>query len=343
MKGDNVLTPTKGNFVKWKKNYLSMIPFWNSFRKSNQKELAVALIEDEKEYVKILKEEYEVLQIELKNYQTYLQKNAVMLLNNRMDQTEISQKVEESYQKNLVLIVDVNKNIDNAISSSVEAKNFASKGNQALDSLTKTVEKIGEIPALLENFSMIFTDVSNKMKGIDEIVFMSKLLSFNATIEAAHLGENGRGMAVVAQQMTKLSEQIGATSRDIKSILKVGDSNIALARDSVEDLMKGSVSEIKSSQTSLGNIIESTLTLSELITSIANSLKVYNESNTATAEILNKMNQVTSTLGISSSCTRIISIQLEEMQNQFIEIGLMNKKEQKTITSESEAIGRNEA
>ena len=66
----------------------------------------------------------------------------------------------------------------------------------------------------------IIQEIEDKTKAIDEIVFQTKLLSFNASVEAERAGEHGRGFSVVAQEVGNLAQLSGKSAAEINEILK---------------------------------------------------------------------------------------------------------------------------
>ena len=54
---------------------------------------------------------------------------------------------------------------------------------------------------------------------INDIVFQTKLLSFNASVEAERAGEHGKGFAVVAQEVGNLATMSGESAEEITKIL----------------------------------------------------------------------------------------------------------------------------
>ncbi len=65
----------------------------------------------------------------------------------------------------------------------------------------------------------VINGISQKTKVINDIVFQTKLLSFNASVESARAGEAGKGFAVVAEEVGKLAEVSGLAAKDIEQSL----------------------------------------------------------------------------------------------------------------------------
>jgi methyl-accepting chemotaxis protein len=65
----------------------------------------------------------------------------------------------------------------------------------------------------------LIVEIGQKTKLIDDIVFQTKLLSFNVSVEAARAGEHGKGFAVVAEEMSNLADMSGKASKEISSML----------------------------------------------------------------------------------------------------------------------------
>lgn len=93
-----------------------------------------------------------------------------------------------------------------------------------------TSEIITEIEELAEKSSSI-AKIANV---INDIVNQTKLLSLNASIEAARAGIYGKGFAVVAEEIGKLSEQSGSSIKDINNVIKVIEEDIKHASQTVK-------------------------------------------------------------------------------------------------------------
>lgn len=99
-------------------------------------------------------------------------------------------------------------------------KEIATKGNQAMNSLVSSIQEIQVANQDIDKLVKVIAEIGDKTKIIDEIVFQTKLLSFNASVEAERAGEHGRGFAVVAQEVGNLAQMSGKAAKEISGIVK---------------------------------------------------------------------------------------------------------------------------
>ncbi|MFZ2161813.1 MAG: methyl-accepting chemotaxis protein [Sideroxyarcus sp.] len=179
-----------------------------------------------------------------------------------------------------------------ATDSRSNAEEGAKVVNKTVAGLLETAKDIetasGEVSRLGEDAKHI----SDVVKVIKEIADQTNLLALNAAIEAARAGEQGRGFAVVADEVRKLAERTaGATSEISKMSGKIGDvaNNALSGMDKVVNTTRQGVSDAETAQTSIRNIQTSFGEVSGVIDDIATALL---EQNAAATELANSTERV---------------------------------------------------
>ncbi|MGE4131924.1 MAG: methyl-accepting chemotaxis protein [Bdellovibrionales bacterium] len=111
-------------------------------------------------------------------------------------------------------------------------------GSQIMNRMEAAVVAIEQTNTQLQNFEEIIRAIREKTQIINDIVFKTQLLSFNASIEAARAGQYGRGFAVVAEEVGKLALMSGAASREIEQLLFDSENRVTKIVDLVGQRVK---------------------------------------------------------------------------------------------------------
>jgi methyl-accepting chemotaxis protein len=99
-------------------------------------------------------------------------------------------------------------------------------GNRVMERLASSTEAINQANVQLHEMVDIIGEISAKTSIINDIVFKTQLLSFNASIEAARAGQHGRGFAVVAEEFGNLAEMSGQAAKEIQSLLETSKKHV---------------------------------------------------------------------------------------------------------------------
>jgi len=105
-----------------------------------------------------------------------------------------------------------------------------------------TLEQMDLTNSQLSGIISVINNIGLKTKVINEIVFQTRLLSFNASVEAERAGENGLGFAVVADEIGKLAAMSGEAADEISKLLADSAARVGEIIESAKVRIEGKVS-----------------------------------------------------------------------------------------------------
>lgn len=225
---------------------------------------------------------------------------------------ELIKKIKTQDDETIDIISSTNKKLEskkNSITGLLQSTSKKIDSEVSLShNLTKKVEKSVKI---LKN-SLEISDVLHKnsdylvlfMKTIEDISTKIHILSMNASITAARLGDAGKPFMVVAKEVRKLSEEVSSSVKEMNDYSKILQSSI----NEVKHLITSVFTEIDSTYTDINTIIQNfegfylSLTVinkmilsnikenSKFFNDISSIIASYSDNNSQIEEYLNKMN-----------------------------------------------------
>jgi methyl-accepting chemotaxis protein len=196
-------------------------------------------------------------------------------------------------------ITDIAKNASSAAETSAKAMETASEGKKIADGAVETVDKVYastvELAMMVEKLNNRVGEIGDIATVIKDIADQTNLLALNAAIEAARAGEQGRGFAVVADEVRKLAERTIKATAEISQKIGAVQTESKLTMKSMGEA-SGEVTQatkyISNVGDSLVSIVEAVQNVREQIIQIATAV----DEQSAAAEEVSRNIETTSAI-----------------------------------------------
>ncbi len=196
--------------------------------------------------------------------------------NQIVGQQERTGNIATAVNEMAATVQEVSANAQSAADAAQDAKNDAAKGHQVVETtiasihgLSAEVDKASEVIHRLDTDTENIGVVLDVIKGISE---QTNLLALNAAIEAARAGEQGRGFAVVADEVRTLASRTQQSTQEIQGMIERLQTGAREAVDVMEygrQKVQSSVAQAQSAGGALQNISDGVVKIAGMNTQIA--------------------------------------------------------------------------
>jgi methyl-accepting chemotaxis protein len=201
--------------------------------------------------------------------------------------TEVASAMEEMTKT----IFETTKNSSSAAEAAKDSGVIAKEGgvvvNQTIEGMNRIAEVVKKSALTVHALGKSSNQIGEIAQVIDDIADQTNLLALNAAIEAARAGEQGRGFAVVADEVRKLAERTTKATKEIatmiRQIQKDTDGAVISMNEGTTEVEKG-----KELADRAGHSLKQIITGAEKVVDISTQVAAASEEQSATAEQISR-------------------------------------------------------
>ncbi|MGL6147060.1 MAG: methyl-accepting chemotaxis protein [Plesiomonas sp.] len=248
----------------------------------------------------------------------------------QQQQSEVSQ-LATAMNEMQSTVQEVSRNTTDAATAAHKATDASNSGSKvvhssigSIEQVAQEIERAGNVVQQLEQDSASISVVLDVIRNIAD---QTNLLALNAAIEAARAGEQGRGFAVVADEVRTLAQRTQDSTAEINKIIDVLQSRAAEAGQAMQisrQQMQTSVEQARHAGQTIGQINQSVIQISDMNTQIASATEQQNsvteELNRSIVNIHNASDEVAQGANqTAQACVELsqLAVSLQQMTNRF--------------------------
>ena len=244
-------------------------------------------------------EQIVVATVQLAGFSKQLSASSHQVKNATNQQTDAAATVAATVEEMTVSIGYISDNTADVNKSAIESKQMAEEGEhfaqKTIAEMNKIVDNVNQSSIFMQTLDEQSHKIADIVNVIKEIADQTNLLALNAAIEAARAGEQGRGFAVVADEVRKLAERTKLSTQDIANMIESIRSGTMQAVESMAQgtvMVNAGMNLVGNTGSSMATIHGSTDNVLAAIDGISTSLREQSQANNEIARSVENIAQM---------------------------------------------------
>ncbi len=225
-------------------------------------------------------------------------------------------------------IIEIARNTTSIADTATTATGLAQNGEKIMERSIKEVqdlsEMVGNLSSIVNSLGVRSEQIGEIVGVINDIAEQTNLLALNAAIEAARAGEQGRGFAVVADEVRNLSERTARSTGQINGMIKSVQDEVKVAIRSMDEGTRKVSQGVEFSA-------EAGRALTEIVRSVNNLHSMVAQIATATTQLSNVSEQISMDINTVASVSNSASDGTKEITRSAGELALQSSSLQGAI------------